>query len=88
MRKRVTFPSCDGRTDIHAVCWTPGENEVQAVVQIVHGMTEFVERYEPFARFLTERGFAVVGHDHLGHRTGGILPGSGELPACWAICTV
>ena len=68
MRKRVmTFPSCDGRTDIHAVCWTPGENEVQAVVQIVHGMTEFVERYEPFARFLTERGFAVVGHDHLGH---------------------
>ena len=68
MRKRVmTFPSCDGRTDIHAVCWTPSENKVQAVVQIVHGMTEFVERYEPFARFLTERGFAVVGHDHLCH---------------------
>ena len=43
MRKRVmTFPSCDGRTDIHAVCWTPSENKVQAVVQIVHGMTEFV----------------------------------------------
>ena len=30
-------------------------------------MIEFVERYRPFAEFLTENGFMVVGHDHLGH---------------------
>ena len=36
-------------------------------LQITHGMIEFVERYRLFAEFLTENGFMVVGHDHLGH---------------------
>ena len=30
-------------------------------------MIEFVERYRPFADFLTKNAFMVVGHDHLGH---------------------
>lgn len=37
------------------------------MVQLVHGICEYALRYEPFASFLTEHGFAVVGHDHLGH---------------------
>lgn len=40
---------------------------VVAVVQIVHGMSEYVERYEELAAFLTERGFVATGDDHLGH---------------------
>ena len=30
-------------------------------------MIEYIERYEPFAEFMTEHGFMVVGHDHIGH---------------------
>ena len=32
-----------------------------------HGVAEYILRYEPLAAYLTARGFAVVGHDHLGH---------------------
>lgn len=40
---------------------------VSAILQVTHGMIEFVERYKLFAKYLTEHGFLVVGHDHLGH---------------------
>lgn len=40
---------------------------MKAVLQIVHGMVEHIERYDEFARFLAERGVLVVGHSHLGH---------------------
>ncbi len=51
---------------LHCVAYIP-EGEVRAVLQIVHGMVEYVERYRDFAAFLCERGIAVVGHDHPGH---------------------
>lgn len=67
MRKeKIDFLSNDRRTKIHAVQWSP-EQKPRAILQIVHGMAEYVERYEPFAKFLTEQGFMIVGHDHLGH---------------------
>ena len=66
VRSEFTFPSADGRTSIHAVEWLP-DGPVRAVLQISHGVAEYILRYEPFAAYLTERGFAVVGHDHLGH---------------------
>lgn len=66
VRDEFTFLSADGKTNIHAVEWTP-EGETRAVLQISHGVAEYILRYEPFAEYLTDRGFAVVGHDHLGH---------------------
>ncbi len=60
------FPSCDEIHDIHAVVWKP-EGDVRAVLQISHGMTEYVNRYEELAEYLTARGILVVGNDHLGH---------------------
>lgn len=51
---------------LHAVNWTP-EGEVRAVLCILHGMLEYGERYESFARFLSENGVAVVAYDHPGH---------------------
>jgi len=38
-----------------------------AIVQLVHGMVEHKERYEPFMQYLASRGCAVVIHDHRGH---------------------
>ena len=34
---------------------------------IVHGMSEHVERYAPFASFLVSKGFVVCANDHVGH---------------------
>ncbi len=61
------YPSSDGRTMIHANRWTPKDCPVRGVVQIVHGVAEYAKRYDPFARYLCENGFAVVANDHLGH---------------------
>ena len=62
------YDSRDGKSRLHAVRYTPDNlDNVKAVVQIVHGMAEYVERYEEFARFLTERGIVVTGEDHMGH---------------------
>lgn len=60
------FDSADGVSKIHCVKWTP-EGEPVAVLQIVHGMVEYIERYRPFAEYLNRQGFVVVGHDHIGH---------------------
>ena len=63
-----TFSSHDDRnTPIHAVKWIGDENNVKAVLQLVHGMQEHIERYSEFAEYLAEKGFAVYGHDHIGH---------------------
>ena len=55
-----------GAGRIHACRWTP-EGQPRAVVQILHGIAEFVDRYDDFASFLTKHGIAVVGEDHMGH---------------------
>ena len=46
--------------------WLP-EGEVKAVLQITHGMTEHMGRYEAFAGSLCPLGIAVVGFDLRGH---------------------
>ncbi len=61
-----TFPSQDGIHQCHAGLWTP-QGEPRAVVQIVHGVAEHIGRYDHFARYLADHGFAVCGGDHLGH---------------------
>ena len=67
-RYEFTFPSADGITRIHAVEWVP-EGPVRAVLVVSHGVSEYILRYQGLAAYLTERGFAVAGHDHLGHGT-------------------
>ncbi len=62
-----TFLSNDGKTAVHAVKWMPEDTNIKAILQISHGMVEFIERYVVFAEFLTAQGYMVVGHDHIGH---------------------
>ena len=65
--EQMTYLSANGTTKIHAVKWMPEDGKYKAILQITHGMIEYIERYHEFAEYLTERGFMVVGHDHLGH---------------------
>lgn len=41
--------------------------KIKGVVQIVHGMCEYKERYTPFTQFLNKNGYVTVIHDHRGH---------------------
>ena len=61
-----SYPSQDGIHNCHVSLWTP-EGTPRAVVQLVHGVAEHMGRYDHFARYLADHGFAVCGEDHLGH---------------------
>ena len=68
----LSYPSHDNASTIRALVWEPDDAArpdftPRAVVQIVHGMSEHVERYAPFAEFLVGRGFVVCANDHVGH---------------------
>ncbi len=65
-KEEYTFDSADGHSKIHCVKWMP-EGAPVAVLQLVHGMVEYIERYEEFADYLTSQGWLVAGHDHIGH---------------------
>ena len=62
-------------TNLPAVIWQP-EVEIKAVLQITHGMTEHMVRYEAFAQYLCPMGIAVAGFDLRGH---GKNPGDPEV---------
>lgn len=61
------YDSRDGKSKIFAVRYTPDGDNVVGILQIIHGMAEHIERYEEFARFMTDKGFVVTGECHLGH---------------------
>lgn len=61
-----TFSSKDGAHKCHTSLWTP-DGKPRAVVQIVHGVADYMGRYDHFARYLADHGFVVCGEDHLGH---------------------
>lgn len=65
MRTDIWYDS-KGAGKIHGCRWAP-EGQPKAIVQIVHGIAEFVERYDDFANYLTNLGFLVVAEDHMGH---------------------
>ena len=65
MRTDFYFDSLGGGK-IHGCRWTP-DGEVKAIVQFVHGIAEYVERYDDFASFLNSKGILVVAEDHMGH---------------------
>ena len=71
-----SYQSKDLKSRINAKLWTseefggldePGTVEPKGVIQIVHGMSEYVDRYDDLARYMVSRGFVVCGEDHIGH---------------------
>lgn len=62
---------------LFAKSWIPDQN-IKGVITWVHGMGEYIERYEHVAKFLTDAGYAIVGYDHRGH--GKSDGGRGHIP--------
>ena len=65
-----------GGAVVPAMLWEPAE--VKAVVQIAHGTTEHMGRYEKFAAVMAPYGIAVAGLDIRGH---GRNPGDPKVAA-------
>ncbi|MBR2570918.1 MAG: lysophospholipase [Clostridia bacterium] len=67
MPKRIdeTFASVTGET-LDLKIWQP-DGDARAIVQIVHGMAEYIDRYDEVGRYLAENGCLAIGHTHLGH---------------------
>lgn len=57
--------TADGH-DIHVQSWQP-EGEALCVIQVLHGLGEYADRYARFAAAAAERGYVVCVHDHRGH---------------------
>ena len=43
------------------------ETQPKALFHVVHGMTEYIARYDSFMFEMAERGYLVFGYDNLGH---------------------
>lgn len=67
IHKDITFPSSDGKNTIHAELFIPSDNNIRGVVQVSHGMMDYVGRYKGFAEALCAAGYVLAGNDHLGH---------------------
>lgn len=71
-KEDLYFQSGDKKTKIHSVIWKPDNfneniNSLNGIIQIVHGMTEYIERYGDFAEYFTNLGYIVCGIDLVGH---------------------
>ena len=66
MKEEYYFPSADEITQIHVCVWKP-EGDPVAILQIAHGMKEYIGRYDEFAEAMNAQGILVIGNDHLGH---------------------
>ena len=65
--EQLNYPSADGRSTVHAYIWAPRDTEPRMILQISHGMCEYVERYDAWARRFAEQGILFCGNDHIGH---------------------
>ena len=81
----ITYASSDGKSTVNAKLWmdaafegpyNPDGVKPKAVIQIVHGMSEHIDRYDDLAFYLVSRGFVVCAEDHIGH--GGTASSSSE----------
>ncbi len=70
------LPSTDGEHMLHVCSWLP-EGNPRGVVQLSHGIAEYAARYDHYAGYLADRGYYVIGNDHLGH--GKTAPSEKEL---------
>lgn len=72
--REITFPSANGRDQIHAWIYAPAA-EPKAIVQIVHGLGEHSRRYLHLISALLDAGFVVAADDHAGHGATAVASG-------------
>lgn len=79
MRKYTQFFTAKDGFKFSVSFWIP-DCSPKGVFQILHGMVEYIDRYDEFASFLCERGFVVAGDDHRGHGLTAGVENLGKVP--------
>lgn len=65
---RYTHISGTDKVELSVLRLEPDDaTTIKGIVQIVHGMNEYKERYLPFMEFLVNAGYLTIVHDHRGH---------------------
>ena len=60
--------STEKESTLNITIFEPDDTEdISGVIQIVHGMTEYIGRYEKIAEYFTKYGYVVIGNDIIGH---------------------
>lgn len=67
IHKQIEYPSSDGKNTIHAEVFVPSVADIKGVVQVAHGMKDYIGRYRLLADALAGAGYVLAGNDHLGH---------------------
>lgn len=58
--------SSDGKNTLAGTAYIP-QGEIRGIFHLVHGMIEYIDRYEPLFNTLAGAGYLCVGYDNLGH---------------------
>lgn len=63
----IRFESSNPGNTVAGYYYTCPEQAPRAILQISHGMCEYIGRYDDFAGYMAQNGYVVCGNDHLGH---------------------
>lgn len=66
-KRLFSVPSTDGIHNLSGVVYLPS-GEARGIFQVVHGMTEHIDRYDRFLCDMADAGFIAFGYNHLGHK--------------------
>ena len=66
--EKIAFKSSNNINIVHGKIMVPAvKDEIKGIIQISHGMCEYIDRYDEFAEYLVSEGYIFAGHDHIGH---------------------
>ncbi len=74
--KALEVKSTDNIHTLRGKIYIPS-GEIKGIFHLVHGMTEYIDRYDHLFSYLAENGYVAFGYDHLGH--GKTAENDGEL---------
>lgn len=63
----IQYSSSNGTDTVTGYFYSAADITPKAILQISHGMCEYIGRYDDFAAFMVQQGYIVCGNDHLGH---------------------
>ena len=68
IKRNKMIQSTETGATINVVTFSPdNKDSIKGIIQVVHGMTEYIERYTEFAEYFTEKGYVIIGNDIIGH---------------------
>lgn len=65
--EKIAFKSSNKVNIVHGKILKPQNGEIKGIIQFVHGMCEYFDKYTEFYEYMLSKGYIVAGHDNIGH---------------------